>query len=60
MDKGAWQAIIHGVAKESDTTERLTHTHTQGGGNSRSQDDSQVSGIPSENWPKAIRIDSRL
>jgi len=32
MDRGAWQAIAHGVAKESDTTEQLiyphTHTHT--------------------------------
>ena len=24
MDSGAWWAIIHGVAKESDTTERLS------------------------------------
>ena len=23
MDRGAWQAAIYGVAKESDTTERL-------------------------------------
>ena len=23
MDKGAWQATIHGVAKESDMTEQL-------------------------------------
>ena len=23
MDRGAWQVIVHGVAKESDTTERL-------------------------------------
>mgnify|MGYP007134379285 CR=1 FL=1 len=28
-DRGAWQATVHGIAKESDTTERLsTHTHT--------------------------------
>ena len=24
MDRGAWRAIIHGVAKESDTTEPLS------------------------------------
>ena len=23
MDRGAWQAAVHGVAKESDTTEQL-------------------------------------
>ena len=33
MDRGAWQATVHGVTKESDRTERLsihidTHTHT--------------------------------
>ena len=34
MDRGAWRAIVHGVARESDTTERTcthrlhTHTHT--------------------------------
>ena len=26
MDRGAWRATVHGVAKESDTNER-THTH---------------------------------
>ena len=25
MDRGAWWAIVHGVAEESDTTERLIH-----------------------------------
>jgi len=24
MERGAWQATVHGVAKESDTTEQLT------------------------------------
>ena len=24
MDGGIWQAVVHGVAKESDTTERLS------------------------------------
>ena len=28
MDRGAWWATDHGVAKKSDMTERLTHTHT--------------------------------
>ena len=28
MDRGAWRAIVNGVAKESDMTEQLTHTHT--------------------------------
>ena len=29
MDRGAWQATVHGVTKESDTTEQLsTHRHT--------------------------------
>ena len=25
MDRGAWGATVHGVHKESDTTEQLTH-----------------------------------
>ena len=28
MDRGALQATVYGVAKESDMTERLTHIHT--------------------------------
>ena len=27
MDRGAWWATVHGVAKESDTTERLTNNN---------------------------------
>ena len=28
MDRGAWRAAVHGVTKESDTTEQLSmHTH---------------------------------
>ena len=27
MDRGAWRATVHGIAKESDTP-YLTHTHT--------------------------------
>ena len=26
MDEGAWRAAVYGSHKESDTTERLTHT----------------------------------
>ena len=29
MDRGTWQAIVHGVAKESDMTERRTLSATQ-------------------------------
>ena len=29
MDRGAWWATVHGVAKELDTTERLKHTHNK-------------------------------
>ena len=28
MDRGAWRATVHRVAKESDMTEPHTHTHT--------------------------------
>ena len=32
MDRGAWRAIVHGVAKESDTTECLsTNRHANEG-----------------------------
>ena len=27
MDRGAWQATVHRVAKKSDTTEAITCTH---------------------------------
>ena len=27
MDRGAWQATVHAVAKESDTTERLNNSN---------------------------------
>ena len=27
MDRGAWGAVFHGVAKESDTTERLDNSN---------------------------------
>ena len=29
MDRGAWRATVHGVAKESDTTERLNNKPQQ-------------------------------
>ena len=31
IDRGAWQAIVHGVAKESDMTWRLNHHHHTAG-----------------------------
>ena len=35
MDRGAWQATVHGVTKGSEKTERLSmHTHTHSIGNS--------------------------
>ena len=30
MDRGDWQAIVHGVSKESDMTERITLTRSGG------------------------------
>ena len=30
MDRGAWQATVHGVNKESDKTERLTLSLSKG------------------------------
>ena len=27
MDRGAWEATVHGVAKKSDTTEQVTHAY---------------------------------
>ena len=27
MDRGAWEATVHGVAKESDTTDRLNNNN---------------------------------
>ena len=27
MDRGVWRATVHGVAKESDTTEATEHVH---------------------------------
>ena len=29
-DRGAWQATVHGVSKESDTTEQLTYAKSHG------------------------------
>ena len=34
MDRGAWQVIVHGVAKESDTTERLNNNNNNNSNNS--------------------------
>ena len=33
MDRGAWQATVHGVIKESDTTERLKSNNSIPSGN---------------------------
>ena len=30
MDRGAWQPVVHGVAKESDTTCQVDHHHQVG------------------------------
>ena len=30
MDRGVWQAIVHGITKNLDTTERLNTAHTLG------------------------------
>ena len=30
MDRGAWRATVHGVPKESDTTEQLSTAHHKG------------------------------
>ena len=30
MDRGSWQATVHGVTKESDTTEQLNNNNTTG------------------------------
>ena len=32
MDRGAWRSTVHGVCKESDTTERLTHSNQAASG----------------------------
>ena len=29
MDRGAWRATVHGVAKESDTTEQLNNSKSE-------------------------------
>ena len=29
MDRGTWRATVHGVAKESDTTEQLAQLQTE-------------------------------
>ena len=29
MDRGAWQATVHGVARQSDMPERLSTQHTE-------------------------------
>ena len=31
VDRGAWWATVHGVSKESDTTEATQHTYTHMG-----------------------------
>ena len=36
MDRGVWQATVHGVAKESDATEQLNNNNRRYVGNLRS------------------------
>ena len=31
MDRGTWWATVHGVTKESDTTQQLNHNNSQKG-----------------------------
>ena len=35
MDRGAWEAIIHGVTKESDTTEQLKNNNNNNNNKNR-------------------------
>ena len=35
MDRGAWEAIIHGVTKESDTTEQLNNNNNNNNNKNR-------------------------
>ena len=49
MDRGAWQAIVHGVAKSQTRLSDYTHTHTHTHTHTREE-------VPSEetemSWPK--------
>ena len=50
MDRGAWQATVHGVTKESETTEQLKNN------NIPSQDPVLSQTVPRITWEKFVKL----